>query len=444
MTTSAFHPRTLKISQAIKAESRLKKRAKHIGKRFRSWAQARMRLYRLNLPVTVTADPSLMDGQYIAACCQKAASLRKHDVGLWFGYSRRIMELAPTLTPEQLGYIFYGYGKSMFMHEQLYRALLPHVTRQLKDFYSHSLMCVMWACHRVKIKDEQAMQAIAHALVEKMDNMRPRDMIKICNVYAKMGLRDPTLTTSLSPLIINKLESIFAQEFRNVMCDVAICNLYSDELKKYIMSRFTKIFICARPQHYMQAYKTAVAIRVLHPHVWDSLGKQVRSFYVRLSMRRLTDRPRFPSRFHWDVSNTLAKVGIAHRNTFKWGCYWLDIGEAHNKKNAWMVDGPSAFYASTNQYTEQKKLDHRVLSDLGWSIRRVRWDEWVECGDDREKKMALIRKIRDAPPLPNELIDKPLVAPETIKEKLALVKQIQRQRKERIEQKKKASIEFAF
>lgn len=126
--------------------------------------------------------------------------------------------------------------------------------------------------------------------------------------------------------IITKFESIFAQDFRNVINDVTLINLYDDEVKKYILTRFTNMFICSRPQHYRNAYKSAVAIRVLCPHVWDNLSNKIKSFYVKLSMRRIPQTSRTPSPFQWEVSDCLSKLGISHRNTFFMGMlfyrYW--------------------------------------------------------------------------------------------------------------------------
>ena len=42
-------------------------------------------------PKPPTRFQALMDANYITACVQKAAALRKHDVKLWFGYSKRIL-----------------------------------------------------------------------------------------------------------------------------------------------------------------------------------------------------------------------------------------------------------------------------------------------------------------------------------------------------------------
>lgn len=42
-----------------------------------------------------------------------------------------------------------------------------------------------------------------------------------------------------------------------------------------------------------------------------------------------------------------------------WGCFWVDIGEAGDRRRCIFVDGPAAFYLSTTQYTEAIKLQHR-------------------------------------------------------------------------------------
>jgi len=312
-----IRPREATVLSAIRRESHFKRHAKHMHKRFRSWTQKRVRAYRMNLPVVLTADSAAMDGQYIAACCQKAASNRKHDVRLWYGYSRRVREIAPSLNPEQLGYILYGFGKARFLHEGLYRDLVPHISKLLPDFWSHPLMIIAWAFQRVQIKEPELMEKIMDTALSKMDSMRPADIIRISNIYAKMGLKNPSLAQKLSSELIPKWERTFATDFREVISDVSLCQLYDNDAKKYIMERFRRAHPAARPQHYLQAYRCAVALRVLFPDIWEALPAATRAFYVRLSLRRIYQRPRFPSAFHWEVSNDLVKLGVAHRNTFR-------------------------------------------------------------------------------------------------------------------------------
>ncbi|GAW79998.1 Secretory protein [Plasmodium gonderi] len=417
-----LRPRERVIVNAIRRESRIKYKAKRMHKRFRSWAQQRVREYWLPMNVCLTSQVDLMDGQYISACVQKAATLRKHDYELWKGYSERILEICETLTPQQIGYIFYGMGKSRFLNTRFYEKILTSVQKKLPSFYSHPLMCIAWSLNRVLIKNEEFFTIFCQTVIEKFDDIRVKDLIKINNAIARLGINNKNYKKIMNSHIINKLETIFAQDFRNVINDVTLINLYEDEVKKYILTRFSNMFICARPQHYKSAYKSAVAVRVLFPNVWNSLSNKVKSFYVRLSMRRIPEKCRKPSEFQWEVSNCLAKLGISHRNTFLWGCYFIDIGETNEKRNCWFIDGPSCFYTSTNQYTESVKLEHRILHDLGWNIRRIVWLDWIQFENDWNKKVSYVKAQRQNQPMGKTLTHMPLIPPDEIKNKLNQLK----------------------
>ncbi|CBZ52848.1 conserved hypothetical protein [Neospora caninum Liverpool] len=395
-----LRPRERLLLNALKKEADIRYRGRRMHKRFRSWAQQRVRHYWLPQKVCITSDPQLMDGNYIAASVQKAATLRKHDLELWHGFSKRILELADCLTPQQMGYIFYGYGKSLFRHEELYRGLLPYVVEALPDFHSHALMTVAWALERVRVNDRAVVAQIAEEALAKKDTMRPADFIKIVNCVARMGAAPPSLASALSEELMRVLdEKCSALLFRGAVDHVAVANLYSDPLRLYVLERFTKTAMCCRPMHYQKAFQSAVAIRVLHPHVWQQLSKAVRNFYIRLS----------------------------------WGCFWIDIGEIDDRRQCWFVDGPSDFYSSTNEYTEANKLQHRILSELGWSIRRVRWNDWVHLGTDMSAKVEFLRKLRERPPWPSILTDGPRCSRQEMLASLKSARDVQRILKERRE-----------
>lgn len=417
-----IRPRERVIINAIRRESRIKYKAKRMHKRFRSWAQQRVREYWLPMNVCLTTDVNLMDGQYVAACVQKAASVRKHDYSIWKNYTNRILELVDTLTAQQIGYIFYGMGKSKFLDTNFYDSFLPKVQKNLHTFYSHPLMCTAWALNRLQIRNEDFLYELAKISMQRLEEIRTKDLIKINNAFARLGIKHNGYTNCMNQEMIPKLEKIFAQEFRNVMNDLALIHLYDDEVKRYVMSRFPNMFICSRPQHYKQAYISAVAMRVLHPEVWDSLTNKVKSFYVRLSMRRIPEISRKPSDFQWEVSDCLAKLNISHRNTFLWGCYFIDIGETNEKRNCWFVDGPSCFYTSTNQYTESVKLQHRILYDLGWNIRRIVWLDWLKFGIDQNQKTEFIKSLREQEPLGPDLRYPVHITTQEIKQKLKELK----------------------
>ena len=71
-----IRPREKIILRAVKFENDIKKQGiSRFNKRFRQWSQHRVRQYRNPLPVSLTADLQMMDGQYLSACVQKAAAL---------------------------------------------------------------------------------------------------------------------------------------------------------------------------------------------------------------------------------------------------------------------------------------------------------------------------------------------------------------------------------
>ncbi|KAK2197753.1 RAP domain [Babesia duncani] len=350
--------REREIFRAVKHESRIRRIGKRIHKRFRSWTQQRTRRFWLPEKVSLHTPPELLDGWLLSAAVQKAATIRKHDVKLWFNFSKRAIELGSTLNSQQLGYIYYG-----FLNVNLYKELMKFTEPMLSTLSSHSLMTVTWALSRVQVRNPDFLSKYSSEIAAKIDDIRTTDLIKICNSLAKLDGYNSTLMQCLSEKMIDKLETIYAQDFRNVVNDLSIINLYDEKTKIYTLTRFSKIFICARPQHLQQAFASAVAVRVLLPRVWSQLDKNVKSFYTRLSMRNIPQILHKPSPFHWDVSNCLAEMGIHHRNTFYWGCYWIDIGEVEQRTNCW------------------------VLENLGWNVKRVPWFKWAEMINDTQAKI---------------------------------------------------------
>jgi len=416
--------------RAIQAEARLRRQGvARYNKRWRAWAQNRVRNFQMPLPVTLTSDTALMGPQYITACVQKAAALRKHDLGLWKGFTHRIIELRGEFFPEQLGYILWGYGKSGYVDAQFYSEMLKVVRQQLPEFQSHALMSLMWALTKMKWRDKELIKAAAQHTLDSVDVLRPSDFIKICNAFAQLGLTDAGLRAALSRVAISKFEETFAQQFRNAVNPVAIGCLWSDEVIAYILERFRRIFITARPQHLMKAYEAAVVCRVQSPEVWRSLSREAKQFYVRLSQRHIPDKGRDPSAIHWDVSRHLADVGEAHRNAFRWGPFHIDVGleelEADERRRCLMIDGPTAFFFSGDQYLPSRRLQHRMLTSLGWDVRRVRWDDWVELELDSEKKKIFLQKVLEgARPVGEDLADRNESSSEAVREKLRKLKAV--------------------
>eukprot|EP00916_Digyalum_oweni_P021427 GHVL01035605.1.p1 GENE.GHVL01035605.1~~GHVL01035605.1.p1 ORF type:complete len:460 (+),score=57.90 GHVL01035605.1:15-1394(+) len=394
---SKYHiPKISNMRVALRKARYVYQGGRRISRRWSSMTQTRVRQYRVNVPVVVTTDLSLMDCLYLTACVQKAASLRMHDLDLWRRYADRCRELAPDFDAFQLSIILYGWGKSKCPHLDLYSNLIPYIKAKLDDFSSHGLMLILWSLDRANFRDLSLVSAVGEMVLLKFDKIRPKDLLKIVNCYAKFGLREPQFCDPLNKHVIQKFEKTFAQEFRGVMEDVSLAYVYSSDVQKYILERYPRIHKTLRPHHAQKAFQSIVAVRALHPRTWAELSITAKTFYIKLTCRYINWHAREPSLFHWQISDVLAKLNVAHRNTFKWGCFWIDIGESDDSRNVIQVDGPTSFYTGTNEYRAVVKLHHRILSEFGWNIRRIRWYDWLKLESNLSRQIAFLTNLRNS------------------------------------------------
>jgi len=179
----------------------------------------------------------------------------------------------------------------------------------------------------------------------------------------------------------------------------------------------------------MKAYEAAVVCRVHRPNAWRALSREAKQFYVRLSQRHIPDAGREPTPMHWDVSRHLADLGEAHRNSFRWGPFYIDIGleelEEDERRRCLMVDTPASFFYGTDQYLPPRLLQHKMLTSLGWDVRRVRWDDWAELELDSERKKPFLQNLlAGVRPVGDELVDKSPGSPGAVKEKLRKFREV--------------------
>ncbi|CAD7946875.1 unnamed protein product [Amoebophrya sp. A120] len=515
--------------RAVRAEARLKRKGiTKYNKRFRAWSQKRVRKYNIALPVVITSDPQLMDAKYLTACVHKAAQHRKHDIKLWDGFVKRLVEIAnggtrttdallstagsgrsnaggngadaalltvnnstssssssssassgsPPVSvtqqpfdPVDWGYLLWSVGKAGYLSktffETMRRTLLfggsgtvvsgrgsssPPSAPMLPNLGSYQLMSLFWCCKRLNYRDVPLQQAAIRVVLDKLDDIRPADFVKIINAAAALDVfpqsscsRDGTSTSesaATSSSLVNdlassatklfsaavptfvtdsfssgttsssagatlkkrlftvchsKLDACTAQEFRDAVNPCLIGAFFSDELIKYTLTRFRKIHITARPHHLLKAFESAVVCRTLYPHVWVNLDSEVKQFYVKLSMRHIPCFVKSPDAFHWNVSKHLSQLEQNHRNAFRWGPFWLDIGlesldAQTEKRDCILLDRQPAFYFGTNKYIRLRKLQHKVLTHLGWNVKHVRYEDWFRFkpGSDSEKKQQFL------------------------------------------------------
>ena len=404
--SARVHPRLKQILRGVKQESNLRREAiTRFNKRWRSWAIRTVRKHNLARQVVLTADPKLMDAEYLATCMQNAASAGLKDTDLWNGYIDRFCEISDEIPPQYFGYMVWGIGRVQIPFKQsspLYPTIMRRAEALAPELSGGSLMAVLWTLRRALVKPPDSLLAqIGNRLVENSGEVRPSDFIKIINNLAFFGFgkNDKKFRKIVSEKALEKFDSeTFAQDFRSAIDPLAMANIYTDELRVYVLDRFRKIFITARPNHLLHAYHCSVLLRVLASDAWFSqLSEKTRGFYQSLSVRHIPVPSRGVSKFHKEVSDLMAgpELQIAHRNMFRWGPFWIDIGIdsdkdlsdlSDDKKTCVILDKPTSFYAnSKKEMTEKAKLENILLSSVGWKVCHVNHHQWSRCASEGDR-----------------------------------------------------------
>lgn len=420
--SARVHPRLKQILRGVKQESGLRREAiTRFNKRWRSWAIRTVRQQTLPREVILTADPKLMDSEYLATCIHKAACQSVKDVDLWRGYMDRLSEIIEEIPAVYFGYIMWAIGRMQVPNKKIYPVLVDRAVELLPELTSNGLMATLWTLERALVQPpEPLLRGIAERITENPSTIRPSDYIKICNSlgFFGFGKSDSKFRDKISAVSIAKFEEdTFAQDFRSAVDPIALANLWNDEARAYILERFRRVFITARPNHLLSAYHSSVAVRVLAPNAWfNNMSEKDRGFYTSLAMRHIAAPSRSMSRLHREVSETLAgdAFSIPHRNVFRWGPFWIDIGietedlaepSEHlgdDRKTCIVLDKPTSFYSNApTMFTEKSKLEHALLSQVGWKVCHVNHYKWDKCrtADEREK---LLKEVLAQPPK-NEL-----------------------------------------
>jgi hypothetical protein len=416
--SARVHPRIKQILRGVKQESNLRREAiTRFNKRWRSWAIRTVRKHNLARQVVLTADPTLMDAEYLATCMQKAASQGLKDAELWKGYIDRFVEISSQVPPQYFGYMVWAIGRVQIPYKEkslLHEKIIERGIQLAPELSGGSLMAVLWTLRRALVKPPpQLLEKISNETINRVAEIRPSDFIKILNNLAFFGYGKTSkpFRDKLSQIALRKFENeTFAQDFRCAMDPLALANLYNDELRSYILDRFRKIFITARPAHLMHAYHASVLVRVLAPEAWFNLvSEKTRGFYQSLAVRHIPVRSRGIGKMHQQVSDTLAgsELQIPHRNMFRWGPFWIDIGietpEAEiddssklpddDRKTCLIIDKPSSFYVNAKTIlTEKSQLEDVLLSSVGWNVVHVNHYRWKKCIND-EARVQLLRSL---------------------------------------------------
>jgi len=312
------------------------------------------------------------------------------------------------ISPLHFGYVMWGLGKVQFpgVSVAMHNKIATRAISLVPDMTSFGIMSTLWMLRRAQIvPPTELLSSVSSRLIQEPEKFRPSDYIRICNClgYYGHGKSDSSFRDSLSAAALIKFEKdVFAQDFREAVDHIALVNLWNDEMRGYILERFRRIFITARPNHLLKAYQSAVAVRVLAPSAWSNhVSEKTRGFYTSLAMRHIPTPSRGMSKFHREVSDLLASDALKtpHRNMFRWGPFWIDIGieddREDDKHTCILLDKKSSYWSNrSGELTEKSRIENELLSSVGWRVVHVNHKEWKKAKSDDARVEILARSIR--------------------------------------------------
>jgi hypothetical protein len=337
----------------------------------------------------------------------KAACSGLKDTELWSGYEKRLIDLMPDIPGPYWGYIMWGLGKVQYkLSVKFFDILTDRLEKIIREdeLSSFALMSSVWTFKRaLYIPSDKFLSSVVDRIMTSPEKFRPSDFIRICNCLGFFGYRkgDMEFRDRISTVAMKKFDNeVYAQDFRDVVDHVTLVNLWNNEMRGYILERFRKIMITARPNHLLKAYESAVAVRVLAPSAWyEHVSEKTRGFYTSLAMRHIPVRSREMSQFHRQVSDILAAepLKIAHRNMFRWGPFWIDLAiedseggteedAVFDKKTCIVLDKESSFWLNrpkhgSDGYTEKSRIENSLLGAVGWRPVHVNFRQWKISND---------------------------------------------------------------
>ena len=95
-----------------------------------------------------------------------------------------------------------------------------------------------------------------------------------------------------------------------------------------------------------------------------------------------------------EILSSELQVPMTHRFMLNFGPFRIDMAldaldetaEGGDRRTCFVFDGPSAFQRNSATYTEARKVDHLLLSLVGWRVHRVRYDKFLEVSAEQQRE----------------------------------------------------------
>lgn len=411
-------------NRALRQEYKVKELGKmRFADRFKTESVKTVRSRPLPRTVNIASDPQKMDSEYLVGAMHRCATMDMKDLNLWRGYASRALDLRAQIRPEHYAYLFGSIGRVGFVDQSLMDGLFNDgIAPSIEYLPSASIAFSFYGLMKtnVLLKSSSTVNTVLDRTLVRLREMKGLDLMMLSKSVGYFGFKSDDIgwRSEFSAECKARFDTeLFAQDFKNILSLSAFVNVWTDEMRSYILERISRIHITLRPNELRKAYLLAVAARLKYPNVWfNMLSFSARRFYAKLAERHIPMPRSGFNVYHRYVSNVIAKdLGLAHRNTFRWGPFMVDIGfdegsrqlngVAHGDIEAspqlesetvtsgapgrlndcLLFDKPCAsYYHATNRYTENARITHELLSKTGWAVRRCPYDAFVRSEDKKE------------------------------------------------------------
>jgi len=294
------------------------------------------------------------------------------------------------------------------------------VTPRLRDLEGQDLCALLGGLSRMGYRDERFLRLLAAAVRQQAPFMEASDLVHAFVAYSSMRISHRPWYDAMLRIIFERQHELNQRNATNTvygMLLVAATEKQSADIEHRTAANASADGVYPFSQHqgvlksllgitnkhrnnltYPAVFQLQIIdlfLRLLAPAVYDDLYHDLKMLLGKSRKVNvvLDDYMQNSSRMHRRISQWFTRVGLHHRSEVFIGPFMLDmvIGD----KVVIEVDGPSHFYKDTNSRTSASMLKNVMLSAMGFRVKHLLYQEWVQCGTNEKKLMFCSSFWRD-------------------------------------------------
>uniref|UniRef100_A0A0G4FCY9 RAP domain-containing protein n=1 Tax=Chromera velia CCMP2878 TaxID=1169474 RepID=A0A0G4FCY9_9ALVE len=350
----------------------------------------------------------------------------------------QVLQRLHLLSTDDIASVAHACGKLGIKHEVLFKDLMRHSKERVQLFTPTSLCRYLRSLYKLGVYKRTFVRRSLKHVSTFMTTLQARDLVAASCGLAELGYRDVLFLSRLWQTLMAKqwditpglaaqalvaaaklrhcpqycwdvlMGKVFEGQHRlqaeglfNVLHAVAIADTgtklrWKEDVFASLLNTASEYSRSVPLESVSQLQIIDLWLRLLHTDAFQRLPFKSKDFLRkvrRVSPVTHTDFMGKSSRFHKAVSKALNAVGLVHRSEILLGPYSCDV--LIGNRLIVEVDGPNHFYRDTNMRTAVSILKHKILEGLGFTVRRVTYQEWEQCVSKEQRKMLCVLFWKD-------------------------------------------------